>query len=577
MRIFFLCLIIIAPLWACTQKGASSQRSSAGKTGLTGNSRSGTVASPADQNTAARAPGMPVTSTATGASSEFGVPNPTSESTILLTQEMLSKMSLDQVRAYYDSNMSLLDKQKQKLSINGQIATGLCLRLQQLNRECSAASPLVPDGGSGLICVENEKPPIVSTESPFKAAIVDTSGHLMSTTSFPGRFILVANGLYESTPFGAGPATGITFSFKGSGNQPSPLLMQITTLELRSADDTVAGTYSTKILAKTVPTLPPLSSFYAQFFNGNNKLVDGPLLQPTNAAYENYRYRANLATLTAAGESKYCKVTAAEINDIKSKIAESIITADTEMADVNKAAAAISLKDATKEDYIAGILDAQNRLATALPLIQNEENRILNFTGEIQVYQTVGCHASEPIQYLTIEVFGKKNDPKLLTDNWDTCPVMTPQGPSSTLQFSMGPSVKVDIDTSKVGVVGGSPWKGAITDQALVASIRYLKIAKLGVGIVDSGQVCKVQFGGLSRSCARTCEELDTFSITGVKIKVDTPSRTGATIYDNESLNVTLGSPLYSPNATISWATADLRADPNFVKFMSETDCDATR
>jgi len=500
---------------------------------------------------------------------------------VVLTRDQLSQMSLTQVQAFYASNIQALNDQKTQYSIDDQIATALCLRMQQLNSQCTGSNPVVPDGGSGLICDPSQTDQATSLASPFKVVLTDTSGTMLTPANFPGQYILVANTLYESTPFGAG-ATTISFSYKGSGNAPSPLLMQLTSLEIRNAKDTVTGTYSSDILNGKGTPLPAISSFYVQLNYNNKKLTDGSLIPNSNSSYTNYRYVVSLKTIFDEASSVDCKVTQAEVNDIKTQITSSIQSAASESSSANGPTTAPV--NATKDQLIAGILDAQSRMATAAPLIQNDENRILNFTGELQVYQTVGCHASEPLKQLTIQVFGKKNDPKLLTDNYaisetstDSCPVVNPQGSSSTLEFSMGPSVVVDIDTSKIGVVGGS-WTGPIQDQSLVGGMHYLRISKLGVGIAEAGKVCKVGFLGVSQTCGMTCNETDTFSITGVKIQVQTPStQSPTTVYDNESLNITLASVLYAPNAVISWTAADFHSDPNWIAFMSATNCDSTK
>jgi hypothetical protein len=226
---------------------------------------------------------------------------------------------------------------------------------------------------------------------------------------------------------------------------------------------------------------------------------------------------------------------------------------------------------------ITAILSAQDQISKIYPLNENAENRILTLTGLLQATESYGCHMAEQVLSTKITVLGAVNPPKSL-GFYNSCPTFNPPGPGTNLAVDLGSPLTFSPEgTSIVGAVTG--WlPNSIPSEALVASIQYIRVSKLGI-FIDSKPICKSQIGGLSSSCALSCFENNTYTVSGVKIEVQTPSTSPnfVTIYDNQSLNFTLGSSSYSSSAVTSWTDVHLRNGNAWHNFMMDTNCSKSK
>lgn len=488
-------------------------------------------------------------------------------SDVILDQDFLSKMTLAQVQGYYKARLEQLKNDKQDYSINDQIGNALCLRFQDLQKNCTSANTLTPIVSSTLNCGDGVAFTDFKT-SPFSVLLTNSNGQALS--SIDGKFILVANGNYKSDPFTVGP-TSIKFTYQGASKSEMPIkLQQIYKLEIRRADEKAED-----ILNGTAKKMPPIESFFVQLSYKSVKLTDGALMDYEDPNFKNYRYRINLSLIFADAKSANCTVTPGEIDSIKTQIRNSIIDQDAQMSKKSIFEQSTTALP-TKDKMIAQILDAQDKISALMPMLEDSRNRLLKLTNELRTDVTIGCHADEPILSMTIDIQGKRNDPKLLSDKYVSCPKVKPTGPGSVFSIQMGSSVSVSIDQTKYAI-GGSPWQGAVADQVLVGDMEYLQIKKLGITIEDKGPVCKSGFLGASSSCAEVCMEDDIFSITSIKIAVDTPSQKAFTVYENKNLNLTFASTLYSTDSIVTWTAENFRSNQNWLNFMYDTNCDTTK
>jgi hypothetical protein len=505
--------------------------------------------------------------TETGSSITANLVSPASD--IVLDADFLNKMPTTQLKTFYTSRTGQVFQDKQDFSINDQIANALCERIKELRKSCVVSHHLTPAVNDTLHCGSSEGTSTLvvdSFQSPsFSVVLTDTSGNPLSAVD--GTYVLVANTNYRSDPFGAG-ASKVRFVYQGAGNIDSPQLKQIYNLEIRRADEDANAVVN----GKGKP-MPGRDSFFVQLSYNNFKLTDGSLMDVSNATFVGYRYMIALDKIVSESRSARCQVTQAEIDSIKNQIRTSIQSQDQEK---QKASVFRGDPSVSKEEMISATLAAQDQITQLRPMLDDSSNRLLKLTAELNADQLIGCHVNEPIVQFTIDIQGKRNDPKELGDKYDRCPKIAPTGPGSILNLEMGSSISISIDQNKYGL-GGSPWAGKPSDQALVGDIQYLRISKMGITIVDIGPVCKSGILGFGSSCAQVCHEEDTFSVTGIKISVDTPSVSGVTIFENKSLNVTFGSTLYAPDAVTVWNADNFRSDPNWTKFMYDTNCDTVK
>ncbi len=509
-----------------------------------------------------------------GQSSSSNGQNSSSNSTIVSSPDSsLNAMSQGDLVTYYNSRKSDLTNHQNNVKADNQIVSALCSRLSSLRAQCAVANPLLP--GTNLICKST------NIGDGFSVQLTDTSGNPLKKVD--GQYAIVINGNYISTPFGAGN-THINFSFHGgvSGIQ-SPTIGQVTLIEIKRADENMSAIASGK-------AQPIINNFYVQLFFNGVKIADGPLLQDSNTSFKNYRYMLSLDTILAMQRSSMCTVQAREIDNIKTQITSKIASqsVQSEAASVFSPVSTSTPKQLqmTKSQLISEILALEHQISTLLPRLDTLQNEVMNLTNELQTTSVIGCHASEPIVQLSVTIVGKKNDPKAVSDVNKMCPsmmpgpsgsnVLMPLGSGNIISVDMGSSVTVNLDQN-TAPIGGPPWVGQVSEQAVVGNIQYLSLKKLGVTIDDLGPRCTSGFLGANSSCTRICQEIDTYTITGIKIAIDTPSVTGFTIYDASNLNIILGSTLYSSNAVLSWQASNLRSDPNWNKLMYDTNCQTTK
>lgn len=561
MRIKILFSILILFVWDCSPTTKSQSLKTKSSSDDTTNTLLGSEK--VSKNTTGTDPKTSST-TATGSKTETNV-EPGSD--VILDADFLNKMTLNQVTSYYKARIAQLKADKQDYSINDQIGNALCTELKNLRSQCRISNQIIPEVSDTLKC-GIETASTSDSASPMSVVLVNSSGSPLATTD--GQFVLVANTNYKSDPFGAGE-TKIRFTYQGGGKVSSPQIRQIYTLELRRADEDV-----TAIVAGKGKAMPARESFFVQFKYGGAVYADGALLDAKNPVYVGYRYLVPLDMIFTESKTARCRIEQTQLDSIKNQIRSGTISAD-DLATKREIFAEKFGQPLTKDQMIKAILVAQDQLATLAPVLEDSRNRILRLTGELKTDQLIGCHADEPIKMLSIDLQGKRNDPKEFPDKYlDRCPRLKPTGPSSIISIDMGDSVTVSLDQNKYSI-GGSPWVGKVGDMALVGDIEYLRIAKMGIGVEDQGPVCKSEFLAIGSTCAHVCHEIDTFSITGVKVMVDTPSVSGVTIYENKNMNLTFGSTFYAKEAVVAWVADNFRSDQNWIKFMYDTNCDTQK
>lgn len=493
-------------------------------------------------------------------------------SSILFDQKYLEELPLQQIKSYYKTRTTQLEMSKKEYAIDHQIGNELCVRLQNLRASCVVSNHLTPYVKDTLKCAQ-AAPNIMDTEaSHFSVLLTDTSGNPLK--AIDGQFVLVANTNYISDPFSVSADQKpkiIKFNAQmGSiSGGDSPEIEQVNSLELRRANE-----ISADILNGKGVKLPSRTSFFVQLFYNSVKLTDGLLIDVANASFVGYRYKVSLEEIFNMSRSSKCTIQKAEIDNIKNQVRAGVENKTND----SQASSVFSKKNViypSKEKMIEAILAAQDSLAELTPMLNSAQNRILALTGELVSGQTIGCHASEPIKSISINIQGVRNNPKPL-GKFGRCPTLLPNGPGSVIAVRLGEGITINIDQNKYGM-GGTAWVGQVPNQSLVGGIEYLQLSKLGITIDNLGEHCVPSPMGLGKpDCSYVCQEDDTFSITGVKISVDTPSVSSFTIYDNQNINIVMGSSLYSSSAIVTWNENAFRSNPNWVNFMYDTNCDTT-
>ncbi len=502
-----------------------------------------------------------------------------------LTKAALEAMSPADLQKTYTSLTTQAQSDIEQYSIDDQISTLLCQRLQTLRSDCASSNTLIPSADPTLNCAGTSTGSLtaITTASPILVTLVDGSDSLLPSSSANGQYILVANGNYISSPFGAGANVPITFTSNLGANATvePPELKQVYRLELRRATEpssppngggaTGTGTATTSSTTTELPI--PSSNFGVLLKYQGTVLISGSMITYDDPSWVGYRYLLNVGGIQANASSSSCVVSAAEISNIKTQVNDSV-TSQTAFA-AKQALFAAQSSPLTGDQMIAAILKAQSQISQFSTAMDSTENTLLMLNNELAPTDLIGCHADEPITTLYISLTGNVAPPKSI-GNWNQCPTPT-LGPSPDLRFEMGSSVVVNIDestSSNIGPQGGTPWQGTLEDQALVGDIEYLRISKLGITYDDGGPECTSGLLGINGKCLEICTEINVYNVTGVTVAIDTPSVAHRTIYDNQNLNLVFGSSLYSPAAVTRWTEENFRANDDWVVFMQDTDCD---
>jgi len=562
-KIFILNILIFSCVWECTSKTTETGAKSNAQIGGTQNGLTSTSTSSKGTTNSGTGTDLGGSGSPTDTSSEV------SGSAEGLDANALNNMSLDDLQSYYTSRTAEVVSDQAQIGIDATITNSLCARLQKLRNDCVTANTLVAlPGGVDPSCASITQ--ASTTPSPsFTVTLTDASGNPFKAD---GQYILVANNIYQSTPFGTGP-TNITFTYKGGGNVGYDEIMQVNNFDIRRAADTVGSNY---ISGGSAVAMPAITSLQVQLKYNGQPLASGPLIAETNASFVKYRFLLSLSTVSSNATSSLCTVQQAEIDNIKLAATNAQQAKSNQTAVNNIFSKTANTTLPSKDQMISAILAAQTQISSVQPTLDANMTQITAITTKLQTNQAISCHSSETIVQLSIAISGKLNDPKQLTPTaTGTCPVIPGVGgQGSILSLDMGPNVTVNIDTSKQGI-GGAAIVVPVTDQALVGNIEYVRLGKLGVTIDDLGPKCVSGPLGVNSSCVRQCQEGDTFTITGVKILLDTPSITGFTIYDNQTLNLVLGSILYSSSAVMSWNDPGFRSasNPHWNALMLDNQC----
>lgn len=487
----------------------------------------------------------------------------------ILDEDSLEAMDIDEIRANYRSRQNELDASKFDFAINDQIGNALCLRLEQLKKECTVADQLIPSQSrSSLRCTQEQEELGRDDGVGSKVFSVNiTNAEGVPFSSVDGEFILVVNTNYYSSPFGASKEP-LEFTYKGGGNVEPPQIKEIFEIELRRADEDTNAIFN-----GGGRKMPSKDDFYIKLSYGDIVLTDGRLLDVNNTALKGYRYRADLAFIFGFASSNRCRVKQEEIDEIKKQIRESLNSqAEYKQKSTNLEA---SLSSMLEDELKQGVIQLQDEILAIEEALEASLDRIFKLTNELKAVQSIGCHSEEPIIQITIELLGKENDPKLLGDVWDKCPVIEPSGPGNIFDIKMGSSLVFPIDQEQYGI-GGGPWTQAPSDQVLVSDVQYFKISKQGITIEDSGRVCLPGVGGIGESCGQTCTESHIYALTGARVRIETPSGSFL-IYENLSVNKVFASREYSPTAIVTWDDGSLRAREPWLNLMYDTNCEVTQ
>lgn len=481
----------------------------------------------------------------------------------LLNDESLEGMGLAELKSNYRSRQKDLEASEFDLALNNEVGEALCLRFQKLKEECVVAEQLI-QSESGFGCSEETRG--APSSDVFSVKLIDAQGSPLS--SVDGQFILVVNTNYYSSPFGVS-SNQLEFQYRGSGEVDAPQIKEIYEIQLRRADEDNAA-----IFDGAGKEMPNKEEIGLQLSYGDVLLTEGRLLDVDNTGFKGYRYRADLAKILSLASSNECKVRQAEIDGIKDQ-ARGALEAQQYYNQKNALSSVSSVSSMSEEELKQGIIGLQDKILDLEPTLESSRDKLFLLTNELKAVQSLGCHANEPILNVSIELLGESKDPKLLGDNFDSCPILQPVGPGSILNVEMGPSLTFSIDQLK-SPLGAGAWTGSVSEQALVGDVQYFRISKQGITIEDSGPNCESAFLGFGGQCPRTCIETEIYEVTGARVSVETPSVSGFVIYENSSIDKVFASKQFSSSAVIDWEDSLTEGEP-WLNFMYDTNCEESR
>ncbi len=506
-------------------------------------------------------------SSANGSNSTTG----TRVTDVVVDQQQLSSLSLADLQTKYKNYFTRNQNDQDDLEINTNIGDSFCQRLSNVRSTCASANHIVP-GGSALNCglIQKLDDP---NSVPFSVLLTDHNGATL--TNIPDKqFILIVNKTYKSDPFPVGSAkTPIKFvSTAGSGlARLAPEVREIYSMEVRRVDEKTDDISKARNPGDPAPAgmLPDASNFYVVLSYKNTKLTDGQTIESDNKSFVGYRYLVNLSGIMEDANSSNCNVGQPEIDFIRDSVRNNVKAQQT-VRNRNKT----PTPNLSKDQIIGKILELQASIEQRSTPLEDSRNRLLKLTNEIKPPVLLGCHAQEPITSMTISVTGKVEDPKDI-GTWNNIPVPGLKGSPSMISFELGSAIRISLDQSTQGVLGGS-WTGKVPD-AFVSDIEYLKISKEGIQY-DGQRMCEGGILGVGTRCFYQCQEKNVFTVTGITISIDTPSSAAKLIYSNSTINGTtgiiLGSQNYAQEAIMSWSAGNFRANSNWIKFMQDTNCD---
>lgn len=427
---------------------------------------------------------------------------------------------------------------KEEYAILTSINQAFCERLNKLRTECVAAARIMPSSSDRALACDGN----------FDAV---SKKHNISVTFKGGRgkWVLIANDTFQSSPFGSG-TSDITFSSTGNDDVKAPQLKEISKLYIRSMDGAVnAGTRYTFSLSVDGVVL-----------------LQGGLLPLPDSGSDN-TLLVSVSDIQMMAMSNTCRVSPSELTGIKEQV-KSQVTAQLVQDRREGYSAGGSSSSSNRGALIQKILQHRMAINEIFPVLEDERSRNLALTNSLKSDLDVGCQMNELINELKIEVTGAHTAISNLletNDNGWKNPSGN-QGLCQQVEFRFGPDLAFSIDQSKHSIIGspGTAYiASSIPEGAKIGSVEYVSVLKKAVCFDNTAvKEREMMFFEKTRYEVREKHQM---SINRIKITIN-----GMEAY-NTSVDL-----LFDYKHTKPWKDPKFRENPAWVELMTNTNCNVT-
>ena len=436
------------------------------------------------------------------------------------------------------------------------INTELCRKLEDKRKNCPAIKRLIFNPSErSLRCdgeseAENKAPKIAVTIPPEKT----------------GSFVLIANDLYRSSPFGSGTKQ-ITFSPESGGEFDAPPFIKVYKLVLRSYN-----------ASGELKELPSIEAFNIKItIDGNELLNDyATFSEDTLLKEENKEFRIPVNDIINLRKSSTCLVDQNQIDSLRSEISKAITAEQVfsrkeeykktkEGLDYNVTNPAVKRKA-----LIESIYKYQTSIEYRFPLLEAERNRQFKLVSELKTDVQIGCQYMQPIQSFELELEGSMNMNVRIGTEDGQRPEDLQDGPATELLLDFG-GVKFSVDFDSQNIFGiRYPLEKDVSDEAIIGELDRIYIRKKGATFNNVAVSCN-NTGGVLGQLGKvfydeTCYDVHedgVFSIDAISIYVN-----GKKAFSRSDLGISLD------HKTRKW-TGDLQSNEKWVQLMLDETCEA--
>ncbi len=189
------------------------------------------------------------------------------------------------------------ESEKRELALYQPMNKALCERLQQIRSDCVAAARLIPDGSEQILGCDGGFEGNASIAHTFE---IELSG-------VTKNFNIIANKVFISDTFGEG-TTKVNFKkSEGATDKRAPRFMDIASFRIKAS----AG------------SMPPKDEFTFRLYVDEELFLDQDDFLKAEDDSNEY-YRLNPQKIFEFKSSEYCKMSIAEVTEIKNKILQQL-------------------------------------------------------------------------------------------------------------------------------------------------------------------------------------------------------------------------------------------------------------
>ncbi len=484
----------------------------------------------------------------------------------------LNAKSLNDLKKEYEQRRIQNITDTQELETLSLINQKLCTARQTLKQNCVSTASIIPNA-SDIIesCTNDEKKslglaPIPADTKTDSSTTAQTSGApkeneaasaqgteagqiIAALPKMGGTYKIIINDAFESTAFGAGEHP-ITFRTIGASDNTSPQFMDAYKIIIKSTD------------GSDMPDKGLFTGFELRV--GKNPLAKD-IQASSDSVLAKKQYDISVAKILENRNSDQCVFKDSDVDQIKAQ-ATSTIKQQFAKKPLETLPANIA-----KDSLIGKISTLMNDISNRSPELERKRNTLFKLTSELKSKDVIGCHYNQKITSFEIEIEGERKAAVSLGNFSSRLPDPADSGKSSVLQFKFG-AVSIAIDQDKENIFGQHYAFKQDLSNFTIGSLQYIEISKQGVSYDQrqvndpSGFLDKVHDFFTKAGEEYEVDELNVFNISGVKLFVN-----GKPVYTKSGLNEVLR------KDKLKWMDQNLKIGPDWIKLMTETDCEKTK